>query len=316
PRPEGAPASGPFDGLRVPARRGRQSAVGVEHLNHTSKDTMRITVKKNFLQSFLALSFGVSLLAGCPGDDPDNQPNPNPDEEDIVEVAAEISGDTTWTADKTWLITQNTFVTGGTLTIEPGTVVMGEGSSALVISRDAKIHAKGTAEAPIVMTSAKVEGERTPGDWGGLVVLGRAAINSAGGEQQVEGFPANTPSTLFGGGANPDDAHDCGVMEYLRIEFAGYILAGDNETNGPTLAGCGTDTVVNHVHVHMGSDDGVEIFGGSVNIRNIVISRVQDDSLDWDLGWTGKAQFVVIQQDPVHGNYGFEADSNGSTPNQ
>ncbi len=272
-------------------------------------------MKKSLLQSLLALSFGAMLVTAC-GDDKNPNPAPEPEDREVVEVPPEISADTTWTADKVYLIKQNTFVSGGTLTIEPGTVVTGEGSSALVISRDAKINAVGTAERPIVMTSAKVEGERTAGDWGGLVMLGRASINASGGEQQVEGFPANTPNSLFGGGANPDDTHDCGTLNYVRIEFAGYVLSGDNETNGLTIAGCGSDTEIDYVQVHRGSDDGVEIFGGAVNIKHVVISQGWDDSLDWDLGWTGKAQFVVIQQDPVDGNYGFEADSNGSTPNQ
>ena len=148
------------------------------------------------------------------------------------------------------------------------------------------------------------------------MLLGKGALNVSGGEQQVEGFPAGTPEVMFGGGANPDNTHDCGKLKYVRIEYAGYILSGDNETNGLTIGGCGDKTEIDYVQVHKGSDDGVEIFGGAVNIKHVVISQGLDDSLDWDLGWTGKAQFVVIQQDPGQGNYGFESDSNGSTPKQ
>ncbi len=272
-------------------------------------------MKKTLLQSLLAISFGATLMTAC-GDGTDGKPDPQPEPTDVVEVAAEISADTTWTADKVYLLKTHTFVTGGTLTIEPGTIVKGDGASALVITRNAKINAVGTADKPIVMTSAKADGERVAGDWAGLVMLGNGAINASGGEVQVEGFPANTSAALFGGGANPDNTHDCGTLKYVRIEFAGFEITTDNEINGLTLGACGSDTEIDYVQVHKGSDDGVEIFGGAVNVKHLVISQGWDDSLDWDLGWTGKGQFIVIQQDPTQGNFAFESDSNGDTPNE
>ena len=281
---------------------------------------MKNTLKK----SALALSLGSALLTGCPGP-VDNDPDAGVDagvdagndagviEKEVVTAPTEITTDTTWTADKVYLLKEHLFVKGGTLKIEAGTTIQGEGNAALVISRDAKIDAQGTAAAPIVMTSGKVEGERAPGNWGGVVLLGKGKLNVSGGEQQVEGFPAGTPAVMFGGN---DNTHDCGKLKYVRIEYAGHILTGNNEINGLTLGGCGDKTEIDYVQVHKGSDDGVEIFGGAVNLKHVVISQGLDDSLDWDLGWTGKAQFVVIQQDPGQGNYGFESDSNGSTPKE
>ncbi|WP_434346623.1 hypothetical protein ACN6A1_35280 [Myxococcus virescens] len=266
---------------------------------------------KRLFASLLTLS-ALSLTSAC-GDDDNTPNNPNPPPTDTTEnVSANITQDTTWKAGVTYTLKNYIFVESGTLTIEPGTRILGDQGSALIITRNAKIHAVGTAQAPIVFTSSRPEGSREPGNWGGVVLLGKGRINVAGGENTVEGFFAsgNNPLTQYGGGANPDDAHDCGKLNYARIEFAGFELSEDNELNGLTVAGCGSDTDLDYIQVHMGADDGVEFFGGSANLKHAVVTQADDDSLDYDLGYNGKIQFFIAQQNAVVGNFGIEASGN------
>ncbi len=229
----------------------------------------------------------------------------------LVEVTADITANTTWTKDKTYVLKQLTYVNAGaTLTVQAGTTIAGDPASALVVSRDAKLIAEGTAAEPIVFTSSQTAGNRGQGnDWGGIVFLGRAPINTTGGEEGAEGLAAEDRNK-FGGGANPDSAYNCGTLKYVRVEFAGKPLSANNELNGVTLNACGTGTVIDYVQVHRGVDDGVEIFGGTVNVKHLVLSGNDDDGLDWDRGWSGKAQFVIVQQTQGFGNHGFEASSN------
>ncbi|MEZ4403578.1 MAG: hypothetical protein R3B06_26375 [Kofleriaceae bacterium] len=225
-----------------------------------------------------------------------------------VDVTGEITSNTTWTADHIYVLKTHIFVRSGTLTIEAGTRVEGDNGSSIVITNGAKIDVQGTAAAPVVMTSSQPVGSRNPGDWGGLVLLGTAPINVTGGTSQIEGFPAGTSGTGYGG---TNAAYDCGKLNYLRIEFAGFELAPNNELNGLTVGACGTATQIDHVQVHKGSDDGIEVFGGDVNLKHLVITQSLDDGLDWDYGWAGKAQFVVIQKS-LGSNQGIEADNNGN----
>lgn len=228
------------------------------------------------------------------------------------DVTADVTVDTTWKKDTVYTLKTLVYVTNGaTLTIEPGTVVKGERTSALVVARDGKLVAAGTAAEPIVFTSALPTGQRggPQGDWGGLVLNGRATINVTGGENNAEGL-ADEARNKYGGGATPDDAHDCGTLKYVRVEFAGRPLSADNELNGITFNACGSGTTVDFVQVHRGVDDGVEVFGGKVNLKHVVITGSDDDGLDWDQGWTGKVQFLVVQQANGRGNFGIEADSN------
>lgn len=225
-----------------------------------------------------------------------------------VDVTADITSDTTWTADHFYTLKDHIFVLGATLTIEPGVVIYGGDATSLVVTSTARLVAEGTADAPIVFTSVQTEGTRAPGDWGGVALLGLAPINVAGGSAAIEGFPAGTANTQYGG---TDATHDCGSLAYVRIEFAGFQLAPNNELNGLTLAGCGSGTSLDHVQVHKGADDGLEIFGGAPNVRHVVLSQSQDDSLDWDFGFSGKMQFVLIQQS-LESNHGIEADNNNS----
>ncbi|RYZ35895.1 MAG: hypothetical protein EOO71_33810 [Myxococcaceae bacterium] len=264
---------------------------------------------KRLFASVLALS-SLTLLSACGDDkDPDNTPDGGDPQSTAQDVSANITEDTTWKAGTTYTLKNYVFVEKGTLTIEAGVTVLGDQGSALVVTREAKLNAVGTAEKPIVFTSSQASGTRTSGDWGGVVLLGKARINVAGGENTVEGFFATSGDvkTKYGG---TDDAHNCGTLKYARIEFAGYELAEDNELNGLTVGGCGTGTDIDYVQVHKGADDGVEMFGGTAGLKHIVITQPDDDGLDFDLGWRGKVQFLVVQQNATVGNRGIEASGN------
>ncbi|MCB9763759.1 MAG: hypothetical protein H6739_28580 [Alphaproteobacteria bacterium] len=224
----------------------------------------------------------------------------------IIEVSGSIVGDTTWTPDNIYVLQELVFVEGSTLlTIEPGTTVQGVSGSALVVTREASLLARGHADAPIVFTSDQPEGSRAPGDWGGVVLLGDAPVNQL--PAQIEGVPASDSRGAYGGS---DANGTCGTLEYVRIEFAGFEVFANNDLNGLTLGGCGASTIVRYVQVHRGFDDGVELFGGTADLRNILITQAGDDSIDWDQGWTGRAQFVIAQQAPDDGDHGIEADNN------
>jgi hypothetical protein len=222
--------------------------------------------------------------------------------DDIVFVSDDVTTDTTWGCDKVYVLEQATVVfvdDGATLTIEPGTTIRGSGGSALAVTSDGRLVAEGTADAPIVMTSNNVSSPAAA-DWGGLVLLGDATTN-LGAPGEAEGFPGTPP--LYGGN---DDAHDCGSLAYLRVEYAGNEVSPGNELNGITFYGCGSETSVHHVQSHLGSDDGMEWFGGGFDADHLVVTRAQDDSFDIDEGFAGNLQFLYIHQDPVIGDNGFE----------
>lgn len=235
------------------------------------------------------------------------------DDEGRVVVCGEITEDTTWEAGSNVLLGSLVFVTSGTLTIGEGVTVQGEAGSALIITTTGSIEARGTPSQPIVFTSSKAEADRARGDWGGIVLLGNAPINVDSG--QIEGIDASDARGSYGGS---DSAHDCGTLRYVRIEYAGFTIGADNELNGLTLGGCGSDTDLEWIQSHMGDDDGIEFFGGTASMRHVVISYAADDSLDWDEGWQGNVQFLVIKQEGAEGDNGFESDNlddnNDATP--
>jgi hypothetical protein len=170
----------------------------------------------------------------------------------------------------------------------------------------------GTEDEPVVFSSSLEEGERGPGDWGGVVLLGDATVNLTGGTGQIEGIPGTDERGSFGG---DNDESDCGTVKYTRIEFTGYVLSGDNELQGLTLGGCGAGTEISYLQVHMSSDDGIEIFGGSPNLDHIVLSSNEDDGFDTANGFTGNVQFLVVQHlipEPGEGR-GFEWDNSDPT---
>jgi len=275
----------------------------------------------------------LALTAAACSDDANNNappidaatPMPDATEATTIAVPDEITTDTTWTAAKPYVIAKNTHVfvrKGATLTIEPGTEVRGEKGSVLVISRGAKIMAAGTVEKPIVFTSAQPSGSKTPGYWGGLLVLGFAPVNvnvkstTPSPEALFEAFSnADGESGKFGGDQPGDNS---GVIKYVRIEFGGFNFVADREFNNLTLCGVGSGTTVDFVQVHGGSDDGIELFGGTVNVKHIVSSQNEDDGFDTDNGWQGKGQFVIVQNIAhrpgvvAEASNGYESDNHGT----
>ncbi|MFN8397387.1 MAG: T9SS type A sorting domain-containing protein [Bacteroidia bacterium] len=238
----------------------------------------------------------------------------------VTTISGDITSNTTWTADHVYELTGGfVYVTNNaTLTIQPGTLIKGN-QSALVITRGAKIMASGTASQPIVFTSYQAVGQRAPGDWGGVLVLGKAPINDPAGQRLAEG--GIDPVKGLYGGTDADD--NSGVLEYVRIEYAGIAFQPNNETNGLTMGGVGRGTTVNHIQVSFGGDDSFEFFGGTVNAKHLISYRGVDDEFDTDYGFQGMLQFCVSLRDSsyadVSGSNGFESDNDATgstnTPN-
>lgn len=231
------------------------------------------------------------------------------------------TGTVTWKKDKTHLIEGLVFVNDGqTLTIEPGTVVrfragQGENASALVVARGGKIIARGTPSEPIIFTAEADDligsvSKDSRGLWGGLIILGNAPINLRGNEGYVEGIPLAEPRGYYGG-YDPND--NSGVLKYVSIRHGGTNIGEGNEINGLTLAGVGRGTEIDYVEVISIADDGVEIFGGTVNLRHMVVSGCSDDAFDYDLGWSGYGQFWLAVQNNYVGDHIIEA-SGGINP--
>lgn len=222
----------------------------------------------------------------------------------IVFVSGRITSDTTWTPNNTYVLQGAVFVENAALRIEAGTRIVGDGSSlgTLVIDRSGQIFAEGRADAPIIFTSDQPAGTRARGDWGGLVINGDAPLNVPGGEAFGEG------DTGVYGGTNPDDSS--GVVRYVRVEYAGIEFSPDNELNGIAFQGVGRGTVVEFVQVHFNKDDGLEFFGGTVDVKYAVMTGIGDDGYDWTEGWQGRGQFWVEQQYGDDADQGIEADNN------
>jgi len=238
-----------------------------------------------------------------------------------VPLPEEITEDTLLAADCTYLITTTTYVVAGTTTIEAGTEVLGVPepgeAGGFIVTQNGRIDARGTAESPIVFTSGLPV--RSPGDWGGVALLGTAklsfggnACNGEAGEcsDVVEGLEASETRGLYGGN---DDSHDCGTMEYVRIEFAGFELTAGNELNSLTVAGCGDQTKLSYIQTHRGEDDGIEFFGGTAALDHAIVSGTGDDGIDWDQGFRGTINnFIVDHFAPRSSDpRGIEADNNG-----
>jgi len=252
-------------------------------------------------------SSGSSGSSGSSSGDPNaNKP--------VEEVSGDIAASRTLPASKRYLLKGLVTVKpGATLTIEKGTTIMGDNASKaiLLIEPGAKIIAEGTADEPIVFTSQAAEGVRKAGDWGGLVLLGKAPVNIPGGKGNIEGILKTVSGTEYGGS---DPLDSSGVLKYVRVEYAGVVLSQDNEVNGITFGGVGSGTTVDYVQVRMALDDCFEFFGGTVNAKHLVCQYNQDDGFDFDNGYSGKLQFLVLQQDPVHPgeDNGFESDNDAT----
>jgi len=220
-----------------------------------------------------------------------------------------ITNDMTLKSNRKYLLKGFVYVeNGATLTIEPGTVIKGDKDTkgSLIIKRGGKIMAVGTPQKPIVFTSNKPAGQRDYGDWGGIIICGKAPVNLPGGEGLIEGGP----DALYGGN-DPND--NSGKLKYVRIEFAGIAFQPNQEINGLTLGGVGAGTEIAYVQVSYNGDDAFEFFGGTVNVKYLVSFRTWDDDFDTDNGWSGKAQFCFALRDPniadQSGSNGFESDN-------
>ncbi len=243
--------------------------------------------------ALLAVLFAASSLLG-----------PVAFTQNVVTVSGRITSDTTWTPNNVYVLNGTVFVENAALTIEAGTRIVGNGSTigTLVISQSGQIFANGRADAPIVFTSDQPAGSRGRADWGGLVISGDAPINVPGGTAFGEG------DTGVYGGSNPDDSS--GVLRYVRVEYAGIEFSPDNELNGIAFQGVGRGTVAEYLQVHFNKDDGIEFFGGTVDVKYAIVTGIGDDCFDWTEGWQGRAQFLIGQQHGDDADQGFEADNN------
>ncbi|RYD58769.1 MAG: hypothetical protein EOP56_04060 [Sphingobacteriales bacterium] len=265
--------------------------------------------------SFLALT--STVFVSCKKDkDPD--PVVTPEDQLGYELKSDITTNRTLLSGKTYTMTNMVYVkNGATLTIEPGAIIkVAKGKNALVVTRGAKIVASGTAENPIVFTSN--EGTPSYGDWGGIVILGKATTNASfnqkPGEGEIEGGVNNSAGDgLYGG---TDDGDNSGVLKYVRIEYGGYAFQPDKELNSLTLGAVGSGTQIDYVQCSYGLDDAFEMFGGTVNLKHIIAYKGLDDDFDCDNGYRGTVQFAIAVRDAnkadISGSNGFEQDNDAS----
>ncbi|HUF70165.1 MAG TPA: fibronectin type III domain-containing protein [Longimicrobiales bacterium] len=220
----------------------------------------------------------------------------------VATISTDITADRTLYADT--LYTLSGFIkvaNGATLTIEAGTIIHGDFNtlgSSLFILRGARIRAMGTADAPIVFTSSRAAGQRQPGDWGGLIIVGNARINR--GDPVIlegTGTGAANPEVNYAGGT--DDADDSGELHYVRVEFAGYATAPDAELNSFTFAAVGSGTEMDHLQALAGLDDHFEWFGGTADAKYLVSYESGDDHFDMSEGFSGRLQYLIGYQSKV-----------------
>ena len=218
----------------------------------------------------------------------------------LVDVTADITSNTTWTKNNIYVLKGFIHVQdGATLTIEPGTRIVGDFNtvgSSLFILRGARIEANGTAAEPIVFTSSRNAGEREAGDWGGLIIVGNGVINR-NPPVILEGTGTNAttnPAVDYAGG--DDNTDDSGTLRFVRVEFAGYATAQDTELNSFTFAAVGSGTVLENLQSLNGLDDAFEWFGGAVDAKNLVSYNSGDDHFDMAEGYVGRIQFAIAYQ--------------------
>ena len=291
---------------------------------------------KNNLKSSLATWASVLLLGAavtsCKQELNEVQPDAN---KNAARVAAtielgncgedvQITESTTWTNDNEYIIRGYIRVlAGAVLTIEAGTVIKGDCDGTLIIERGAQIQAEGTAAQPVLFTSINNLDVPASGDWGGIVILGRASNNQAPnvrieGVERVGDPPTAETLGFFGPGTSKDDesfdTESSGTLRYVRIEYAGRELTPNNEINSLTLGGVGSGTVLDHISVIYARDDAFEFFGGTVNAKYLYAFATQDDDFDTDLGHRGNIQFALAVRDrsraDISGSNGIETDNN------
>ena len=268
--------------------------------------TIQVTDNKNQVSSLVAIPVAVSAIPP----------------KTIVDVEGVIEGNVTWTANKIYRLkgfvrvgeelVAGTVTKVGNLTIEAGTTIIGDIATkgTLVVHRGSKLNAVGTAAAPIVFTSGQAVGARNPGDWGGVVLCGKA-VNNQGANIELEGAYKG-----FHGGTTNDD--NSGTLKYVRIEYAGVPIIPNAEINSLTMGSVGSGTTLEYVQASYGLDDSFEWFGGTVNAKYLIAYKGTDDDFDCDFGWSGTVQFALGYRDgnlaDGSGSNGFEVDNdaNGS----
>jgi hypothetical protein len=263
--------------------------------NNKNKKTM----KKNLFNLFYLITIAALTITfvSC---DKDN------DDDDLTQIdPADFKGELaagihTLDATQTYKLTgQVVVLDGAELVIPAGTLIEGVGgtSAAIIVRQGGKIFVNGTKEAPVVMTSGLAN--KKAGDWGGLVICGRATCNSGGGISEVGDSP-------YGGDIDDDNS---GIVRYLRIEYSGAAFNSEKEYNGLSLFGVGSGTVIEYVQIHENADDGIEFYGGTVSANYIVVSNVEDDMFDWTEGWSGSGSYWFGLNDKGYGNRGMECDN-------
>ena len=295
-------------------------------------------MNKMYFYGCMGILAASAMLSSCSSDNDDPTPSPNPGSEVVYKWTTDgglkacdhilfgtdgkenVNGTEIGNGDQEFVFTGKQTLKKGTyllkgwvyiadgaeLTIEPGTIIKGDKQTkaALIAERGGKLIAKGTATEPIVFTSEEAAGSRKPGDWGGIILCGKAKNNQT--EQQIEGGPR----TKHGGA---DDADNSGALSYVRIEFAGYPFQKDKEINGLTFGSIGSGTQIDHVQVSYSNDDSFEWFGGTVNCKYLVAYKGWDDDFDTDNGFSGKVQYGLSLRDSkiadTSQSNGFESDN-------
>ena len=263
----------------------------------------------------LALTLVTATAAACGfDDDPITGPQINAG---TAVINADITSNRTLYAETTYTLSGFVKVaSGATLTIRPGTRILGDYNtlgSSLFVLRGARIEANGTADAPIVFTSSRPEGQRQAGDWGGLIIVGRGII-SRGDPTIIEGtgVGSGNPAQNYAGGT--DNTDNSGILRYVRVEFAGYATAQDQELNSFTFAAVGSGTTAEYLQSLNGLDDSFEWFGGAVNHRYLVSYESGDDHFDASEGYTGRVQYAIAYQTGLLTNIRSGAGTPSSDP--
>lgn len=291
------------------------------------------------MKKFFLFATAALILSSCEKDEPMADSSfamkatgadySNQCEKPVVTVSGDITTFTEWTSDKIWEIEGVVRVKNATLKIHPGTYIKakplatGVATGVLVITKTGTIDAVGTPENPIVFTSYRLldcaaSPAPQPGDFGGVVFLGDAPVNTGSVTNIIEGLgdQPNSADFQFGGS---NSSHDVGSFQYVRIEYAGRKLTPDVEINGLTFGGVGNaglsaaNTKIHHIQISYGSDDSYEWFGGTVNALNLVSFAPEDDNFDFDWGYTGSINFALALADrnSTHSLSGGNPDSNG-----
>ena len=269
--------------------------------------TVQVTDVKNQVSSLVAIPVTVSVVPP----------------KTIIDVTGVIEGNVTWTKDKIYRLkgyvrvgeeaVSGTITKKGQLTIQAGTIIIGDKATkgTLIVQRESKLIAEGTVSEPIIFTSAEGIGSRSPGDWGGVVICGKAPNNLTGVAELEGGYKG------FHGGTVADD--NSGSLKYVRIEYAGIPLNPNQEINSLTMGSVGSGTKIEYIMASFGLDDSFEWFGGTVNCKYLVAYKGTDDDFDMDNGYSGTIQFGLGYRDgnlaDVSGSNGFEIDNDAAGSN-